>query len=207
MKNPSLWGEDPPPLKPRPPPQLVKPPPQMVSPTLKAPLQMVKPPPSGAYQQTPRFCTKKHPNFYQFFLPKKPQSVPIVAKKKTHLHPYCTHTHKDLTQDWRGTTPQQPAAGSSQDWRNAALTGASARIGEGPPRKSQQHGPARIAGELHPQEPQPGLVRDHPTKASSRPQPGLAGNCTMKTPRYGVGVFFVQVGGFFLVKKMGGLFC
>ena len=107
------------------------------------------------------------------------------------------------------TIPQQPTAGTSQDWRGTAPSGTSARFGEEPPNKSKQQAQQRLAGncthrdlswdcrgttpskptarlsrigvELHPGGPQTGLARDHPAKASSRPRPRLVGNCVPGT--------------------------
>ena len=79
-----------------------------------------------------------------------------------------------LARDHPDETNSRPQPG----WRGTAPIGASAKVGEGPPAKSQQHAPARIGGELHPHGPQPRLARDRPTKTNSAPQPRLGGNCT-----------------------------
>ena len=60
------------------------------------------------------------------------------------------------------------------------LTGPSAEKSEGPPRPGQQQAQVRNGGELHPRTPPPRMARDHTNKASSTPQPGLAGNCSHK---------------------------
>ena len=45
-------------------------------------------------------------------------------------------THRDLSQDWRGTSPRTPKAGPSQQWRGTAPKCNSGKIGERSPQES-----------------------------------------------------------------------
>ena len=117
----------------------------------------------------------RHGAWHQLHWRGTPQ--PIKANSRRRRGKVRNIPHKAVRQDRRGSTPPKPTAGPSQDWRGTAPTGPSATIGEAPRNDhSQQQAPAKNGGELHPQGPPPGLVRDHPTKSCSTPQLGLAGN-------------------------------
>ena len=110
--------------------------------------------------------------------------APSLAREQPHKHQQQAMATIGGELHPQGPPPQwatdHPTKASSRPGprkAGAAPTGTSARIGEGLPHNNHQQPQQEMAG-LHQQGPLQALMRDHLIKASSRLQPGLAGNFT-----------------------------